>query len=681
MDQVQGQQQIDTVLIANRGEIAVRIIRAVQAQGWTAISVYSDADRGALHTQLADRAIGIGGAAAADSYLDMTKVLAAASTGGAQAIHPGYGFLSENAEFAEACAKAGHIFIGPTPETIRLMGDKRAAKRSVAQVDVPCIPGYDDADQSDERLIAAAQEIGAPLMVKAAAGGGGRGMRLVQNLTELPSAISSARLEAQNAFGSGDLLLERALFDSRHIEVQVVGDRFGNLIHLGERDCSLQRKHQKVIEEAPSPFVDDALRQQLGEAAIRAARSCDYVGVGTVEFLVAEDRSFAFLEMNTRLQVEHPVTELVTGADLVAAQLQIANGQPLTIEQSDVTLRGHAIEVRLYAEDPAAGFVPQTGDILRWHPASGDDVRVDHGLHPQDRISPHYDPMIAKLIVHAASREAAIARSRRAVQQTQILGLKTNQQFLGQLLLDSTFAAGEATTDYIDHDLVMSDLLNTPTPSAAIGLAVVGLINAQDPQPDELRYWSNTAALPRRRRLLIDGREFLADVTATPTEVAIALVDVAGDERTEHTVVNCAVREAELSANVDGVDLNYPVCFEMRGTQQCPTLFLQSEQGQIELVDTTYQPPVAQNAATDGLINASTEGKVVAVAVEMGQTVATGDLLVVVEAMKLEHRHTAPAAGVVVELAADLGAQVKKDDRLWALTLSEATEAKEAAEG
>ena len=657
--------QLNTVLVANRGEIAVRIIKAVQQQGWTAIAIYSDADRGSLHTQLADRAIALGGNSPTDTYLDIAKVLAAARNSGAEAIHPGYGFLSENADFAEACGAAGFTFIGPMPKTIRLMGDKRAAKQAVTEVGVPCIAGYDGADQSELRLITEGETIGVPLMVKAAAGGGGRGMRLVTQLEELPAAIAAARLEAKNAFGDSNLLLERALINSRHIEIQIAGDAFGNLIHLGERDCSLQRKHQKVIEEAPSPFVSDELRAELGQAAIRAAQSCEYLGVGTVEFLVAADGSFAFLEMNTRLQVEHPVTEMVTGIDLVALQLQIAAGQPLGIEQHQVQLHGHAIEVRLYAEDPANNFAPQTGSVVRWQPATGQGTRIDHGLLAQDQISPHYDAMIAKIIVLGASRSMAISRVQRAVQDTQILGIKTNQHFLTQLLADEIFVQGQATTDYIDHRLTIA-----PPPNALLtedlALAIVALLNEQDPQPDELRYWSNAQAMPRRRRLLIDSTPYQVTIAATPQSVSLSLADMTatGAPLATHTVIEPRHQDGKICATVGGVDHAYAYCYRAGPN---PTLFLHSRSGQIELIDLTYEPPLSRNAQTDGQICASTEGKVVGLAVDVGQMVAEGELLVVVEAMKMEHRHTAPHAGVVADVPATLDAQVKKGELLLAL--------------
>jgi geranyl-CoA carboxylase alpha subunit len=375
------------ILIANRGEIACRIIRSCRARGLRTVAVVSEADRHALHARLADEAYEIGAAPPRESYLNIERLIAAAKATGAQAVHPGYGFLSENAAFAEACAQAGLVFIGPPAEAIRLMGNKAEAKRRMREAGVPCIPGYDGTDQSDATLIREAEKIGLPLMIKAAAGGGGRGMRRVADLKELPAALASARSEAQSAFGSGELILEYALTAPRHVEVQVFADTQGNVIHLGERDCSIQRRHQKVIEEAPSPAVFTELRARMGEAAVRAAKAIGYVGAGTIEFLLGSEGDFVFMEMNTRLQVEHPVTELTTGLDLVDLQLRVAAGEPLPLAQADVHLNGPAIEARLYAENPDAGFLPQTGTLLRWNAPA--NVRVDAGVDSGTEITSH----------------------------------------------------------------------------------------------------------------------------------------------------------------------------------------------------------------------------------------------------------------------------------------------------
>ncbi|MFT6942965.1 MAG: geranyl-CoA carboxylase alpha subunit, partial [Nitriliruptoraceae bacterium] len=432
--------RFDTVLVANRGEIAVRVIRSARSAGYRTVAVFSDADVDAPHVHAADVAVRLGPAPSAQSYLDVDAVLAAAAATGAGAIHPGYGFLSENAGFARACADAGIVFVGPSPEAIEVMGDKAVAKRRMQAAGVPCLPGYQGAAQDDDTLIAEAARIGAPLLVKAAAGGGGKGMRLVTDLADLTAALATARREAKASFGDDSMLLERAVTDPRHVEIQVLADTHGTVLALGERDCSVQRRHQKVVEEAPSPAVDDALRTRMQDAAVAVARDVAYVGAGTVEFLLAADGSFAFLEMNTRLQVEHPVTELITGLDLVELQLQIAQGQPLGLTQDDVTLTGHAIEVRLYAEDPDAGYLPQIGTAHRWQAPAG--VRVDSGIATGSEVSAHYDPMLAKVIAHGANREEARRRLADALDRTVLLGVRSNRTFLARVLRDARFAAG-----------------------------------------------------------------------------------------------------------------------------------------------------------------------------------------------------------------------------------------------
>ena len=395
------------ILIANRGEIACRVTRTAKALGYRTVAVFSDADAVALHVREADEAVRIGPPPAQESYLNIEALLAAAKLAGADAVHPGYGFLSENAAFAEACTKQGLVFIGPPAAAIDAMGNKARAKALMEAAGVPVVPGYRGADQSDETLIVEGRRIGFPLMVKAAAGGGGRGMRRVATAEELPQALARSRSEAASAFGSDELILERAIADAHHVEIQIFADRHGSVIHLGERDCSIQRRHQKVIEETPSPAVSTELREQMGEAAVAAARTIGYVGAGTVEFLLHRSQKFYFLEMNTRLQVEHPVTEAVSGLDLVAWQLRIAAGEKLPLKQDQVTFAGHAIEARLYAEDPQQNFLPQSGVLVDWRPASGGGVRIDHGLAPGQSVSPFYDPMLAKVIAHGATREEA----------------------------------------------------------------------------------------------------------------------------------------------------------------------------------------------------------------------------------------------------------------------------------
>ncbi|MEM7217668.1 MAG: acetyl-CoA carboxylase biotin carboxylase subunit [Pseudomonadota bacterium] len=656
---------IARVLIANRGEIAMRVLRSVQAAGLEAVAVYSDVDANAPHVHSADHSVALGGSLSSDSYLDIDKIIAAAQTSGADAIHPGYGFLSENAAFARACAAANIVFIGPPVSAIELMGSKQAAKTAVEAVDVPCIPGYNGADQSDAALIAAAATVGYPLMVKAAAGGGGRGMRLVSDAAALPVALDSARLEARNAFGDDTLILERAITGGRHIEVQVLADGHGNVIHLGERDCSLQRRHQKVMEEAPSPFVDAELRALLGAAAIRAARACDYRGVGTVEFLVNDDRSFYFLEMNTRLQVEHPVTELVTGIDLVDQQLRVAAGETLSLAQEDVKLSGHAIEARLYAEDPAAGFLPQTGALLRFSPAQGAGVRVDHSLNARDSVSPFYDAMIAKVIVYAEDRQTACRRLERALGETVALGLRTNLSFLSTLVRDQRFAGGTATTDYIDAELDALIAGSRAPGSAERAIAAALLFECQCPTSNELRHWSNTAPTPRHRLLEFDEQSQRALLTATPSATRVDIDD------TTHEVQFTALDRAAGSAAfvVDGLAGRAEFAFVAQDVDQLPRLCVQFGAEQIDVTDATYRPPADANAEGSGRITASTEGQVVALNAQAGDRVEQGSALVIIEAMKMEHRHLADGDGAVASVEVEIGQQVRKGDLLMTLTL------------
>ena len=441
----------DKVLIANRGEIAVRIIRTCQRMGYRTVAVFSEADRDAPHVALADEAIGIGPAPAHDSYLSIDKLIAAAKASGAGAIHPGYGFLSERAAFAQAVQDAGLVFIGPDPQAIEAMGNKSASKIRMLAAGVPCVPGYQGEDQSDATLVAEAHKVGLPVMVKAAAGGGGRGMRLVSDAADLAASIQSARSEAANAFGDGQLLIEKAVLQARHVEIQVFGDRHGTVLHIGERDCSVQRRNQKVVEEAPSPAVDEALRARMGAAAVAAARAVNYVGAGTVEFMLSKDGSFYFLEMNTRLQVEHPVTEIVYGLDLVEWQLRVAQGEALPMSQEAVLARrsGWAIEVRLCTEDPADNFLPQTGPVLAWHAPQGGAMRSDHGLRQGGTVSPYYDSMQAKLIASGGTREEARRTLLHMLEDTVLLGVGSNRDYLSHIIAHPVFAGGDFSTGFI----------------------------------------------------------------------------------------------------------------------------------------------------------------------------------------------------------------------------------------
>ena len=478
--------RFNKILIANRGEIACRVIRTAHRLGYRTVAVYSDADATAPHMQQADEAVRIGPAPAADSYLHIAALLKAAALTGADAVHPGYGFLSERADFAQACADAGLVFIGPPPAAIRAMGDKARAKRRRVEAGVPCAPGYLGDDQSDPALAREAEKLGLPLLVKAVAGGGGRGMRLVREMAELPDAIAGARREAQSAFGDATLMLERLIDNGRHIEIQVFADAHGHAVHLGERDCTAQRRRQKVIEEAPSPVVSPAMRAAMGRDAVAAALAVGYQGAGTVEFIVDAGMKHYFLEMNTRLQVEHPVTECITGLDLVEWQLRVAAGEPLPLTQDQITFTGHAIEARLYAEDPYDGWKPQTGRIAGWQPKCTDKlavIRIDHGIEEGGEITPYYDAMVAKFIAHGRDRADAVRRLTRALEDVPLLGLRNNGGFLRDLVQHPQFTAAQMSTTRLDEWAASGEpLLQRPTPPDAAWRIAVALLAGQGGQ-------------------------------------------------------------------------------------------------------------------------------------------------------------------------------------------------------
>lgn len=646
----------DSVLVANRGEIACRIIRSARAQGYRTVAVYSEADLGAPHVSMADEAVLIGPPPAKDSYLDMQRILAAARRTGAEAIHPGYGFLSENADFAQACAAAGLVFIGPSPAAINAMGNKGESKRRMLAAGVPCIPGYQDRDQSDEALLAAARRIGAPLMVKAAAGGGGRGMRLVEDLDTFSECLASARSEAENAFGSPELILEKAVLQPRHVEVQVFGDHHGNVIHLGERDCSVQRRHQKVIEEAPCPVMIPDLRAAMGEAAVNAARSIDYHGAGTVEFLLDGDSGFYFLEMNTRLQVEHPVTEMVTGLDLVKLQFDVAQGKPLPITQDEVQLTGHAIEVRLYAEDAQADFLPASGTAHLWQPPSGEGIRVDHGLMQGQEVSPFYDPMIAKIITHGPDRDSALRRLRRALERTALMGFETNREFLLAALNSKRFAAGDATTAFIAEDFPDGFVAAEASFEHAVIAACLQHLDARSDSEQcmiapthELSGWSGVQPLATPIRYegdhepwdlyveALGGDRYRVRAAEQEYEVEWLLEDSAGRAR----------------VSIDGIQKNLAYCLLERGNVAVQLNGLcRSFTNRLALTGSD------STSAGSGILTAPMHGNVMKILVSVGDTVGAGDGLAVMEAMKMEHKLTAEVPGKVVDIQVNEGEQI-----------------------
>jgi geranyl-CoA carboxylase alpha subunit len=602
------------ILVANRGEIAWRIMRTAKAMGYRTVAVYSDADKDAPHVGFADEAVRIGPPPVGESYLSIDRILEAAHISGADAVHPGYGFLSENEAFASACEKAGLVFIGPPPAAIAAMGNKAAAKRRMIDAGVPCVPGYQGADQSDGNLEKEARKIGLPVMVKAAAGGGGRGMRLVTDDGDLLEAIRTARTEAESAFGSGELILEKAVVDARHVEIQVFADAHGNVIHLGERDCSVQRRHQKVIEEAPSPAVNADLRARMGAAAVAAARTIGYRGAGTVEFLLGSDGAFYFLEMNTRLQVEHPVTEAITGLDLVEWQLRVARGEALPLKQEQVQLKGHAIEVRLYAEDAYAGFLPQTGRIDVWRPASGPGVRTDHGMKDRLAISPFYDPMIAKVIAHGATRDEACRRLVKALRDTVVLGPTTNRHFLIRLLEHPEFAAGNATTAFLTkHAFAAPEITDKHWRLAASLL----WRRSAERYPAALRGWRNSNPEPTPIRLAVGAVERLIDVKAE---------DVSSETPPFHIDGN------DISVDLDALTVRF--------------------------TDRTYAPPASAAAGSDGKLRAPMDGRIVAIKVAAGEKVSRGQTLIVLEAMKIQHQLKAALDTEIESVAVQEGQQV-----------------------
>ncbi|MBT4268267.1 MAG: acetyl-CoA carboxylase biotin carboxylase subunit [Deltaproteobacteria bacterium] len=651
-----------SILVANRGEIAVRIMRSAKTLGYKTIAVYSEADADAPHVQLADDAALIGPAPVAESYLDMTRILKAARETGADAIHPGYGFLSENAEFAKACEDAGLVFIGPTGESIDLMGNKAAAKRRMIDAGVPCVPGYEGEDQSDSALLTAAHDIGYPLMVKAAAGGGGRGMRLVFEESDLQIAIETARSEAENAFGSGELILEKAIVRPRHVEVQVFADTHGNAIHLGERDCSVQRRHQKVVEEAPCPIMTAELRARMGAAAVDAARSINYRGAGTVEFLLDEQGEFYFLEMNTRLQVEHPVTEMITGLDLVALQIRVAEGKTLGVAQEEVSLSGHAIEVRLYAEDPAQDFLPVTGTVDLWVPAEGEGVRIDSGIATGQEISPFYDPMLAKIIAWGETREMAGNRLVDALKRTTLFGTTTNKRFLMDVLERETFKKGQATTAFIEEEFETAQLDNGTLGLQEAGVAaVLQYIEERDAATAaslginaELQNWGSPGHLVTRYVYSVTDQEM--DLTVLPQGPTAYLVNM-GEEQVAVELLTSNGCEAMVA--IDG--RRSVVTF------LCPapgTIHLAIEGRTLTLRNEVAFAGLLEEVGGGGRIVAPMHGALLEIFVKEGDLVEKGTRLAVLEAMKMQHQILAEVKGTVSGVHAKAGTQVAADDLL-----------------
>ncbi|WP_375256554.1 acetyl-CoA carboxylase biotin carboxylase subunit [Streptomyces sp. PKU-EA00015] len=645
----------DTVLVANRGEIAVRVIRTLRSLGVRSVAVFSDADAGARHVREADTAVRIGPAPAAESYLSIDRLLDAAVRTGAQAVHPGYGFLAENAGFAQACAEAGLVFIGPPPSAISLMGDKIRAKETVRAAGVPVVPGSSGSGLTDDELAAAAREIGMPVLLKPSAGGGGKGMRLTRVESALLDEIAAARREARASFGDDTLLVERWIDRPRHIEIQVLADGHGNVVHLGERECSLQRRHQKIIEEAPSVLLDEATRAAMGEAAVQAARSCGYRGAGTVEFIVpgTDPSQYYFMEMNTRLQVEHPVTELVTGLDLVEWQLRVAAGERLPFAQDDITLTGHAVEARVCAEDPSRGFLPSGGTVLRLHEPRGDGVRTDSGLTEGLEVGSLYDPMLSKVIAYGPDRATALRKLRAALAETVTLGVPTNAGFLRRLLAHPAVVSGEMDTGLVEREA--DALVPDGVPDEVYEAAAA--VRAAELAPPATGGWTDPFSVPSGWRM---GGE------AAPLAFSLR---VPGLDPVTHTVRRQAAPRVErdtVAVEVHGVTHTFHRAGDWLGRDGDSWHVLDHDPVQAALSGTAH-------SGADTLA-APMPGTVTVVKVAVGDVVAAGQSLLVVEAMKMEHVISAPHAGTVTELDVTAGSTVAMDQVLAVVTPDETDE-------
>ena len=657
----------DKILIANRGEIACRVARTARRMGVQTVAVYSDADAGALHVAVCDEAYRLGPPPPRESYLDGEAIVAIARKSGAQAIHPGYGFLSENEGFAAACAREGIVFIGPPPAAIAAMGSKSAAKGIMGKAGVPLVPGYHGDDQDPELLAREAAKIGYPILIKAVAGGGGKGMKIVERKAEFAATLASARREAKSGFGDDRVLIEKYLAAPRHIEIQVFADTHGNAVHLFERDCSVQRRHQKVLEEAPAPRMKPEHRRAMGAAAVACAKAIGYVGAGTVEFIAADsfdrDGAFYFMEMNTRLQVEHPVTEMVTGEDLVEWQLRVASGEPLPKRQDELALSGHAIEARIYAEDPERGFLPSIGTIKHLRaPATSAAVRVDTGVRTGDEISAYYDPMIAKLIVHGADRTAALARMREALAEYEIVGVATNVAFLRRVVAHDAFATGNVDTGLIGRNHAA---LFPPRPPASREALLAAALAEVQALAAERSCAARASGDPRSPWHAVDPW--------WPNSNAHAISLMLADGGTRHTIAlrrdgdawRVALEDAEVPARVaerDGRLVIVTPESESLATVvrdgELRHVFSRDGRATLTLIDPLAHAGVEE--AHDGHLAAPMSGLVVAVMVKAGEKVAKGAPLMILEAMKMEHTIAAPAAGTVKSVNFAAGDRVKE---------------------
>ncbi len=656
------------ILVANRGEIACRVIRTCKRMGIHTVAVFSDTDAHAQHVQQADEAYRIGGPRPVDSYLKGDTIIEVAKQCGAHAIHPGYGFLSENAKFARACEDAGIVFIGPTVEAIEKMGSKSAAKALMQTAKVPVVPGYHGDNQDAAFLAKQADIVGYPLLIKAVAGGGGKGMRLVEKSEEFIEQLEAARREAKNAFGNDDVLIERFVLGPHHIEFQVFGDTHGNYVHLFERECSIQRRHQKILEETPSPYLDENMRKKMGDAAVAAARAIAYRGAGTIEFIAGEDREFFFMEMNTRLQVEHPITEMITGEDLVEWQLRVAAGEPLPLKQKEIITGGHAIEVRICAENPGNDFLPETGKMHVFASPALDqegDVRLDTGVTSGDDISVYYDPMIAKLITWGGDRDEAIRRMQVAIAQTDVIGVKTNLGFLQQLVKHQAFIDGATDTGFIPRHraMLMVDEKNCPDEAlmaaALFELSRETAIAGNGVWDSKTGWWLNRGAT---RRL-----EF-----HTTDEAAIEVVTIDTVVVNAKTGYRLNLRGQEFHVSQNNID-NNTIRFIANGTGHCATVLAHQAQFSILLASTRHHLRLvdpfhfeASGETNDGRLTAMMPGRVVKVMADAGDTIKKGQALIIMEAMKMEHTVVSPRDGVVERVAFKVGDMVPADAVLFA---------------
>ncbi len=642
----------DKILIANRGEIACRVIRTARKLGIRTVAVYSDADADALHVSMADEAVHIGAAPSRESYLQAERVIEACRRTGAQAVHPGYGFLSENSEFCKACDAAGIVFIGPPVGAIEAMGSKSAAKRIMEAAGVPLVPGYHGEDQSAEILKQSADEMGYPVLLKATAGGGGKGMRQVWSAAEFDEALAAAKREASNSFGDERMLVEKYLTRPRHVEIQVFCDSHGNAVYLAERDCSVQRRHQKVIEEAPAPGMSEALRQQMGEAAVQAARAIDYVGAGTVEFLLDEDGSFYFMEMNTRLQVEHPVTEMITGQDLVEWQLRVAANETLPLAQEEVKINGHSFEARIYAEDPDNDFLPVTGTLAFLQPPEENaSVRVDTGVLQGDEVSVYYDPMIAKLIVHDEDRDKALRRLARALSEYRISGMRTNVDFLYNLATCAPFQQADLDTGFIEkhRELIFHDSEQDLQQAATLGALYLVLRQARRAtavETDPYSPWNSTSAWRLNEPHV---QHFTLDLAGKEIVVAVEQLQRGGSSRYRISlegqllIARGELKDGELYADIDGYRSRVPVA------EHDGVISLYTESSALQVREVQPDLGEADDGHGEGTLAAPMNGTIVTLLAQAGAVVTKGDALLVMEAMKMEHTIRAPADGSVTE--------------------------------